>query len=64
MLRAKLILIPAICAVAFTFGTPAMALNPQPLPPGFKQPAPVHASHFHCASGQHFLKNFSGRMAC
>jgi heme/copper-type cytochrome/quinol oxidase subunit 2 len=65
MLRAKLILIPAICAVVFTLGTPAMALNPQPLPPGFKQPTTFHASRFQafCVSGQHYSKYSSGRMA-
>ena len=64
MPRAKLILIPAICAVAFAFGTPAMALNPQPLPPGFKQPTTFHASQVqvYAASGKHFPKNSSGRM--
>jgi PAS domain S-box-containing protein len=65
MLRVKLILIPAMLAVAFTFGTPAVALNPQPLPPGFKQPTTFHAGHLqvYCASGQHFPKYFSGRIA-
>jgi hypothetical protein len=65
MLCAKLFLVPALCAVAFTFGTPAMALNPQPLPPGFKQPTTLHASRLlvYCVSGQHFPKYFSGRIA-
>ena len=43
MTRAKHVLLPAICALAFTVGTPAMALNPQPLPPGYAlnpQPLP------------------------
>ena len=34
MTRAKCALLPAICAVAFAVATPALALNPQPLPPG------------------------------
>jgi hypothetical protein len=65
MLRAKLMLIPAICAVAFTFGAPALALNPQPLPPGFKHPTTFHASRFqaYAATGQNFPKYTSGRMA-
>ena len=65
MLRAKLMLIPAICAVAFTFGTPAMALNPQPLPPGFKQPTSIHASRFQvfAANGQHIPNYRSVRTA-
>jgi hypothetical protein len=37
-------LLPAICALAFTVGTPAMALNPQPLPPGFKAPTTFQAA--------------------
>lgn len=65
MQRARLILIPAICAVAFAFGTPAMALNPQPLPPGFKQPTTFHASRtqVYACSGKHFSTFSSGRMA-
>jgi hypothetical protein len=38
MSRAKFVLLPALCALAIAVGTPALALNPQPLPPGFKQP--------------------------
>jgi hypothetical protein len=65
MLRAKLMLIPAICAVAFALATPAMALNPQPLPPGFKHPTTFHASRVqvYAATGQHIPKFTSGRMA-
>jgi hypothetical protein len=36
MIRAKLLLITAACAFAVATGTPAFALNPQPLPPGYK----------------------------
>jgi hypothetical protein len=43
MTRAKYVLLPTICALAFTVGTPAMALNPQPLPPGFKAPTSFQA---------------------
>jgi hypothetical protein len=67
MTRVTYLLLPAVCALAFTLGTPAMALNPQPLPPGFKhQPTSFHASRFtasnriwsglkcpKCASTQH-----------
>jgi hypothetical protein len=36
MTRAKYLLLTTACALAVAFGTPALALNPQPLPPGFK----------------------------
>ncbi len=36
MTRAKILLISATCAFAIAAGTPAFALNPQPLPPGMK----------------------------
>jgi hypothetical protein len=65
MSRTKWILIPTICALAVTLGTPALALNPQPLPPGFKQPTTFHGNHVQtfCASGQHFPMFTSGRNA-
>jgi hypothetical protein len=65
MQRAKLMLIPAICAAAFTLATPAMALNPQPLPPGFKQPTTFHASRtqVYACSGKHFSTFSAVRMA-
>ena len=43
MTRISYLLLTAACALAVTFGTPALALNPQPLPPGFRlnpQPLP------------------------
>jgi hypothetical protein len=43
MTRVNYLLLSAACALAVTFGTPALALNPQPLPPGFRlnpQPLP------------------------
>jgi len=43
MTRTKCLLATAVCALAVAFGTPALALNPQPLPPGFRlnpQPLP------------------------
>ena len=63
MPRTKWIIVPAICALALAFGTPAFALNPQPLPPGLKAPPYFQASHVqvYCASGQHIPKLTSGR---
>ena len=43
MTRINYLLLAAGCALAVSFGTPALALNPQPLPPGFRlnpQPLP------------------------
>jgi hypothetical protein len=53
MSRAKFVLLPAFCALAIAVGTPAMALNPQPLPPGFKQPTTFQA-------GKHFVRKAGG----
>ena len=50
MTRKKLILVAGTCAVAVAIGSPAYALNPQPLPPG-RTAAP---SHVFCATGNHF----------
>ena len=36
MTRVNYLLMTAACIFAVAFGTPALALNPQPLPPGFK----------------------------
>jgi hypothetical protein len=65
MSRTKLLLVPAICALAVTFGGPALALNPQPLPPGFKAPPTFHGARtqIFCASGQHIPKFTAGRTA-
>ncbi|HLH94915.1 MAG TPA: hypothetical protein VKW08_07340 [Xanthobacteraceae bacterium] len=51
MLRTKWIFVPAIAALALAFGTPAMALNPQPLPPGLK-----HSPVFRTSQAQIFCK--------
>jgi hypothetical protein len=51
MSRAKYILLPAVCALAFAVGTPALALNPQPLPPGFKQPTTFQTGKYFAAKG-------------
>ena len=50
MTRTKLALLSAAFAVAIASATPALALNPQPLPPG-RTAAP---SHIACANGGHF----------
>lgn len=59
MTRAKILLLSATCALAVAFGSPAFALNPQPLPPGIKThiniPA-VQTTNVQCANGQHFGK--------
>jgi hypothetical protein len=62
MTRARWLLLPMACALAFTFGTPAMALNPQPLPPGFKQPNSSPAGRFHtlCCDGRHLQRYAQG----
>ncbi len=54
MARATTILIAAIAGFAFAVSTPALALNPQPLPPGLHRsgaavPALRHASRAHVA---------------
>jgi hypothetical protein len=59
MTRANCLLLSAVCALAFAFGTPAMALNPQPLPPGFKQPTSIQASRF-SAPQQRILSSAAG----
>ncbi len=58
--RAKLLLLT--CAITFAIGTPAFALNRQPLPPGYKShvntPATTtttQANGFH-SRGEHFPK--------
>lgn len=59
MSRTKWLFVPAICALAVAAGTPALALNPQPLPPGLKQSTFSRGSNhvqIYCASGQHFPK--------
>jgi hypothetical protein len=49
MTRAKILLIAASCAVTIATASPALALNPQPLPPG-RTAAPTHVF---CANGNH-----------
>jgi hypothetical protein len=50
MTRKKLILVAGTCAVAVAIGSPAYALNPQPLPPG-RTATPTHVFY---ATGTHF----------
>jgi hypothetical protein len=50
MTRKKLILVAGTCAMAVAIGSPAYALNPQPLPPG-RTAAPIHVVY---ATGSHF----------
>ncbi len=52
MTRAKLLLL--ICALTVTIGTPAFALNPQPLPPGRAINTNGHTNHVFCANGNHY----------
>jgi hypothetical protein len=47
MARTKIILLAAVGALTITAASPALALNPQPLPPG-RAPTPVF-----CANGHH-----------
>ncbi|HEX4042111.1 MAG TPA: hypothetical protein VHY10_10450 [Xanthobacteraceae bacterium] len=48
MTRSKIALLSAAFAVAVASATPALALNPQPLPPGHSAP-----THIACANGSH-----------
>jgi hypothetical protein len=42
MKRATSLLLSGIFALSFALATPALALNPQPLPPGIHAPQGVH----------------------
>jgi hypothetical protein len=59
MTRAKLLLLT--CALTVAIGTPAFALNPQPLPPGYKShvntqtTTTTQTSGFY-SKGEHFPK--------
>jgi hypothetical protein len=50
MTRKKLILVAGTCAMAVAIGSPAYALNPQPLPPG----RTATPAHIYCANGNHY----------
>jgi len=50
MTRTKFLLLSATITLAVAFGSPAFALNPQPLPPG-RTAAPTH---IFCVNGNHF----------
>ena len=52
MTRINYLLLATGCALAVSFGTPALALNPQPLPPGFRlNPQPLPPGFKAFASG-------------
>jgi hypothetical protein len=44
MTRTKILLLSVAVSFAATLGTPALALNPQPLPPGHAAPTHIFAS--------------------
>jgi hypothetical protein len=52
MTRTKMLLLAASCAVTLSIASPALALNPQPLPPG-RTAAPTHVF---CANGEHIRR--------
>jgi hypothetical protein len=54
MTRAKILLLTAACALTVAFGTPAFALNPQPLPPGIVTHINIHPVSQACVNGKHF----------
>ena len=45
MTRAMSLLLPGILSLSFAIATPALALNPQPLPPGAHAPSGGHGGH-------------------
>jgi hypothetical protein len=55
MTRKKLILVAGTCAMAVAIGSPAFALNPQPLPPGYAAPKIPQVTVRAC-TGQHIPK--------
>jgi len=56
MTRKKLILVAGTCAVAVAIGSPAYALNPQPLPPGYQSHPAGHPATVFCANGNHIRR--------
>ncbi len=56
MKRATSLLLSGIFALSFAIATPALALNPQPLPPGAHAPRGSHSFSAYVAShhGQHY----------
>jgi hypothetical protein len=52
MTRIKILLLAGTCAVTVAATSPALALNPQPLPPG-RTATPTHV---YCANGNHFQR--------
>lgn len=45
MNRAMSLLLSGILSLSFAIATPALALNPQPLPPGAHAPSGGHGGH-------------------
>jgi len=45
MTRATSLLLSGIFALSFAIAAPALALNPQPLPPGARAPSGGHGGH-------------------
>ena len=50
MTRAMSLLLSGILALSFAIATPALALNPQPLPPGAHAPGGSHGFSAYVAS--------------
>ncbi len=55
MTRKKLILVSG-CMLAVAIGSPAYALNPQPLPPGYQGHTTGHTASVFCANGNHIRR--------
>jgi hypothetical protein len=53
MARPMSLLLAAISALTFALSTPALALNPQPLPPGLHHSRAAHPAFRHGTRGQH-----------
>jgi hypothetical protein len=64
--RINYLLLTTGCALAVAFVTPALALNPQPLPPGFKlnpQPLPPGFKSFATGGGNYGQSSVQMRKA-
>jgi hypothetical protein len=55
MTRKTSLLLSGILALTFAVATPALALNPQPLPPGFHNPGGSHGVSIFAASHRGLL---------
>ncbi len=54
MSRFMSLFVIAISTLTFILSTPAMALNPQPLPPGLHHSRAVYPAFKHGPKGQHY----------